>query len=245
MFGKFRNVRANVICSEVLFGHFEHHRAAMSSSSFLPSQHPFNGAVPESIFNQVVSQAGCNGYPDIMQCLRAANIVQLQTANNRVNRAGFFGTFATVPVIEGEFITERPTQALRRRRLNGRALLTMTNTCEGNDFVDQRTAGTVTAADYTLRLFPYIGIANAANAARLYAGVGAPIDQAWGRVDPRNDLFTVLIYDAHLHEAIFICPTYFMLNAFPGTSYKGEFAVNNALHGWDITSYFPRGDASE
>ncbi|KAF4596861.1 hypothetical protein EYR40_007448 [Pleurotus pulmonarius] len=197
-------------------------RAAMSSSSFLPSQHPFNGAVPE-----VVSQAGCNGSPDVMRCLREANIAQLQTANDRVNRAGFFGTFATVPVIDGEFITERPTQALRRGRLNGRALLTMTNTREGNDFVDPRTAGTVTAADYTLRLFPYIGIANAANAARLYAGIGAPIDQV----------------NAIMGEAIFVCPTYFMLNAFPGTSYKGEFAVNNALHGRDITSYFPSSGA--
>ncbi|KAL4258871.1 Carboxylic ester hydrolase [Pleurotus pulmonarius] len=202
-------------------------RAAMSSSSFLPSQHPFNGAVPESIFNQVVSQVSCNSSPDVMRCLRAANITQLQTANDRVNRAGFFGTFATVPVIDGEFITERPTQALKRGRINGRALLAMTNTREGNDFVDQRTAGTVTAADYTRRLFPYIGVVNAATAARLYAGVGAPIDQV----------------NAIMGEAIFICPTYFMLNAFPGTSYKGEFAVNNALHGRDITSYFPSSGA--
>lgn len=53
----------------------------------------------------------------------------------------------------------------------------MTNTHEGNGFVNQSTRATVTAADYALRLFPGIGTANAATAARLYAGVGAPIDQ--------------------------------------------------------------------
>ncbi|KDQ25027.1 hypothetical protein PLEOSDRAFT_1047807 [Pleurotus ostreatus PC15] len=197
-------------------------RAAMSSSSFLPSQHPFDGAVPESIFSQVVSQTGCGGSADTLSCLRAANVSILQAANVNINRAGFFGTFVAVPVVDGEFITQRPTQALRQRRVNGRALLAVTNTHEGNSFVDQSTAATVTAADYALRLFPSIGAANAATIARLYAGVGAPIDQA----------------NAIMGESIFICPTYFMLNAFPGTSFKGEFAVPNGSHGEDVAFYF-------
>lgn len=131
-----------------------------------------------------------------MRCLRAANVAKLQTTNNKVNQAGFFGTFSTVPVVDGEFTTEPPTQALRRGRVNGvcsrllrssaassnsrsqKALLTMTNTREGDSFVDQRTAATVTAAGYTLRLFPNMGTANAAAVAKLYAGVGTPIDQA-------------------------------------------------------------------
>ncbi|KAG9225201.1 hypothetical protein CCMSSC00406_0007032 [Pleurotus cornucopiae] len=162
-----------------------------------------------------------------MRCLRAANVAKLQTTNNKVNQAGFFGTFSTVPVVDGEFITERPTQALRRGRVNGKALLTMTNTREGDSFVDQRTAATVTVAGYTLRLFPNMGTANAAAVAKLYAGVSTPIDQA----------------NAIMGESIFVCPTYFMLNAFPGASYKGEFAVNNVLHGWDISSYFPSAGA--
>ncbi|KAJ8692186.1 hypothetical protein PTI98_009521 [Pleurotus ostreatus] len=197
-------------------------RAAMSSSSFLPSQHPFDGAVPESIFSQVVSQTGCGGSADTLSCLRAANVSILQAANVNVNRAGFFGTFVAVPVVDGEFITQRPTQALRQRRVNGRALLAVTNTHEGNSFVDQSTAATVTAADYALRLFPSIGAVNAATVARLYSGVGAPIDQA----------------NAIMGESIFICPTYFMLNAFPGTSFKGEFAVPNGSHGEDVAFYF-------
>ncbi|KAG5221457.1 alpha/beta-hydrolase [Salix suchowensis] len=184
-------------------------RAAISSSSFLPSQQPFDGAVPEV-------RHKCDGSANALSCLRAANVSILQAANVNVNRAGFFGTFVAVPVVDGEFITQRPTQALRQRRVNGRALLAVTNTHEGNSFVNQSTAATVRAADYALRLFPNIGVANAATVAGLYAGVGAPIDQA----------------NAIMGESIFICPTYYMLNAFPGTSFKsshssGPPAFNN------------------
>ncbi|KAF7424781.1 hypothetical protein PC9H_010092 [Pleurotus ostreatus] len=198
-------------------------RAAISSSSFLPSQHPFDGAVPERIFSQVVSQTGCGGAADALACLRAADVSRLQAANVQVNRAGFYGTLVTVPVVDGDFITQRPTVALRQRRVNGEALLAVTNTHEGNGFVNQSTAGTVTAADYALRLFPDLGTANAAAAARLYAPVGAPIDQA----------------NAIMGESIFVCPSYFMLNAFPAASYKGEFAVPNGSHGEDVAFYFP------
>ncbi|KAL4255105.1 AB hydrolase superfamily protein, partial [Pleurotus pulmonarius] len=200
-------------------------RAAISSSSFLPSQHPFDGAVPERIFSQVVSLTGCGGAADALSCLRAANVAKLQAANVQINQAGFYGTLVTVPVIDGDFITQRPTLALRQRRVNGRALLAVTNTHEGNAFVNQSTASTATAADYVLRLFPDLGATNAATVSRLYAGIGAPMDQV----------------NAIMGESIFICPTYFMLNAFPAASFKGEFAIPNGSHGEDVPFYFSTG----
>ncbi|KAF4597038.1 hypothetical protein EYR40_007488 [Pleurotus pulmonarius] len=198
-------------------------RAAISSSSFLPSQHPFDGAVPERIFSQVVLQTGCGGAADALSCLRTASVSKLQAANVRINHAGFYGTLVTVPVVDGDFITQRPSMALRQRRVNGEALLAVTNTHEGNGFVNQSTAATVKAANYALRLFPDLGAANAATVARLYARVGSPISQISSR------------------EAIFVCPTYFMLNAFPAASFKGEFAVPNGYHGVDQAFYFPSG----
>ncbi|KAL4262457.1 Carboxylic ester hydrolase [Pleurotus pulmonarius] len=200
-------------------------RAAISSSSFLPSQHPFDGAVPERIFSQVVSQIGCGGAADALSCLRAAGVAKLQAANLRINHAGFYGTLVTVPVVDGDFITQRPSMALRQRRVNGEALLAVTNTHEGNGFVNQSTAATVKAANYALRLFPDLGAANAATVARLYAPVGSPISQV----------------NAIMGESIFVCPTYSMLNAFPAASFKGEFAVPNGYHGVDQAFYFPSG----
>ena len=36
-----------------------------------------------------------------------------------INRIGFYGTFVFVPVVDGTFITDRPTQLLKQRRVNG------------------------------------------------------------------------------------------------------------------------------
>jgi hypothetical protein len=33
-------------------------RSAITSSTFLPSQYPFDGGVPESVFNQTITRAG-------------------------------------------------------------------------------------------------------------------------------------------------------------------------------------------
>jgi hypothetical protein len=45
----------------------------------------------------------------------------------------------------------------------------------------------------------------------------------------------------HRCPAIFICPTYYLLNAFKGSSFKAEFAVPPGIHGSDIPFYFPTG----
>ena len=50
---------------------------------------------------------------------RAADVNALQAANVTINAAGFFGTFVFVPVVDGTFITQRATQALRQGRVNG------------------------------------------------------------------------------------------------------------------------------
>ena len=55
----------------------------------------------------------------MLQCLRSADVSALQAANTKLNLAGFFGTFTFVPVVDGEFIVERPTLTLERGKVNG------------------------------------------------------------------------------------------------------------------------------
>ncbi|KAJ6463178.1 Alpha/Beta hydrolase protein [Mycena vulgaris] len=186
-------------------------RGAITSSTFLPSQYRFDDRVPELLFSEVVAQSNCTTAADWM------------ASNNNINLGGFIGTFLFVPVVDGEFITQRPTGALLEGKVNGEALLAVTNTFEGTIFVDQNT--TVTAAQYSLNLFPGFGTAQAETVGELYADVG-------------NQLFQV---DAVQAESIFICPTYYILNAFQGRSFKGEFAIPPGLHGDDLAYYFPRG----
>ncbi|KAJ7835554.1 alpha/beta-hydrolase [Mycena olivaceomarginata] len=196
-------------------------RGAITSSTFLPSQYNFNDRIPELLFSEVVAQTNCTTATDAMACLRAADATVLENANNNINVAGFFGTFPMVPVVDGVFITQRPILSLLEGKVNGEALLAVTNTFEGTAFVNQSVV--VTAAQYSLDLFPGFSTAQADTVGSLYADLG-------------TELFQV---DAVQGESIFICPTYYLLDAFPGRSFKGEFAVPPGLHGNDVAYYFP------
>ncbi|KAL0578550.1 hypothetical protein V5O48_003451 [Marasmius crinis-equi] len=217
-------------------------RGAITSSTFLPSQYDFNDTIPETLYNEVVSQTNCSLSVDTLTCLRTASSSALQAANMNINLAGFFGTFVFVPVIDGTFITQRATQALSQGKVNGQALLAMTNTNEGVNFVNQSAPANITS--YAGLLFPKFGPEQEANVTQLYSEQGTQLDQE-NRV---------------MAEAIFICPTYFIVNAFGNRSFKarhysrfplllshtyirpqGQFAIPPARHGDDVNYYFPNG----
>ncbi|KAJ7238000.1 Alpha/Beta hydrolase protein [Mycena rebaudengoi] len=199
-------------------------RGAMTSSTFLPSQYRYNDRIPELLFSEVAAQSDCTTAADSMACLRAADANVLETVNNNINGAGFFGTFVFVPVVDGTFIRQRATEALLQRKVNGKALFAVTNTFEGTVFVNQ--TASQTASQYALNLFPGFSTLQANTVGALYRNVG-------------DQLFQV---NAVQGESIFICPSYYILRAFPGRSFKGEFAIPPGLHGNDFAYYFPTGN---
>ncbi|KAJ6524260.1 Alpha/Beta hydrolase protein, partial [Mycena vulgaris] len=198
-------------------------RGAITSSTFLPSQYHYNDRIPELLFREVVRQTNCTAAADSMSCLRAADVNALQKANLKINGDAFFGTWTFVPVVDGDFIKQHPTLSLAQSNVNGRALLAVTNSFEGDIFVNQSTEATANARQYSLDLFPNFGPAQADEVEALYAGLGTPLFQT----------------NAIQAESIFICPTYYMLHAFAGRSFKGEFAILPALHGMDVVYYLP------
>ncbi|XP_006458946.1 hypothetical protein AGABI2DRAFT_115910 [Agaricus bisporus var. bisporus H97] len=200
-------------------------RAAISSSTFLPSQYAFNDPIPEQLFGEVVSQAGCSSSRNALECLRQVDADFLQQVNVNVSHSAFFGTWVFVPVVDGHFITKRPTELLREGKVNGEALLAVTNPLEGRIFVDLSTAPTVETPTYLANLFPKFRDVDIANGTAQYKDQGTPIDQAI----------------AIMGESIFICPTYFFLRAFKNKSFKGQFAIPPGDHGMDVIFYFPNG----
>ncbi|KAF9447130.1 alpha/beta-hydrolase [Macrolepiota fuliginosa MF-IS2] len=198
-------------------------RAAITSSTFLPSQYAFNDRIPEQLFSEVVQGTGCSSAVDTLACLRQVDVNAIKQVNTNINDSGFFGTFVFVPVVDGHLITERPTQLLRQGKVNGQALLSVTNTFEGAIFVNKSTAGTVETPTYLANLFPEFRDIDIIAGTAQYTNQGAPIDQAI----------------AIMGESIFICPTYFLLRAFGNKGFKGEFAVPPGDHGQDVPFYFP------
>ncbi|KAF7973271.1 hypothetical protein HWV62_15709 [Athelia sp. TMB] len=135
----------------------------------------------------------------------------------------FYTTLAFVPVIDGHFIVERPTLTLERGIVNGRSLLSVTNAFEGRFFTP---AAVANITEYIQSLFPFMTDAQVKQGARLYTSFNntlpSTLDQA---IAVRG-------------ESTFICPTYDLLRAFPGRSWKGEFAIPPGNHADDIPYYF-------
>lgn len=121
--------------------------AAMTSSTFLPSQYKYDDPVPEvggftlfpfssdksvvddtkqKIYFELVQKVGCSNATDSFACLVKTDAAILEAANLDVNLSGFSGTFVTVPVVDGDFIVERPVQTILRGKLNGVCFPTLT-----------------------------------------------------------------------------------------------------------------------
>jgi len=198
-------------------------KGAITSSTFLPSQYEFNDAIPEQLFSETVAQTNCSSAEDTLECLRNVDVNTLQSANVDINNNGFFGVFVFVPVVDGTLITKRPTELIRAGQVNGDILMAVTNTFEGALFVDSSTADTVQIPNYVAQLFPQFDSKEIAATVAQYENLGT------------NFFQTVAI----MGESIFICPTYYLLRAFLGRSFKGEFAIPPGGHGNDVVYYFP------
>ncbi|KAJ7152858.1 Alpha/Beta hydrolase protein [Mycena filopes] len=200
-------------------------RAAITSSTCITSQYSYDDPIAENLYSQVVNQANCTTIGvDSLACLRRLDAAALMDVHQSIHGAGFFGTVTFGPVVDGEFITQRPTLALAQGRVNGQALLSVTNTFEGTIFVNQ--SAPEDAAQYARHLFPKLDAATGERVAALYDGLGTDVFQN----------------NAIMGETIFICPSYFLQRAFGAShrpAFKGEFAVPQGLHGRDLQYYFP------
>lgn len=54
-----------------------------------------------------------------MQCLREADFDSLVAANQQINAEALLRVVAFVPVVDGDFITDYPSELLSKGRLNG------------------------------------------------------------------------------------------------------------------------------
>src|ERR1700754_4965740 len=92
----------------------------------------------QAIFARTAHEAGCSYAHDIMDCLRHTHVETLQKSNLDISHSGFMGEFQFVPVVDGKFIQQSPVAAISKRALNGKVYLGVTNTNEGDTFVNVR-----------------------------------------------------------------------------------------------------------
>jgi hypothetical protein len=61
----------------------------------------------------------CTDVKDVIDCLRAADINVIQTANGNIGGEDFFGLFQYVPVVDGSLIQDSLVATITSGRLNG------------------------------------------------------------------------------------------------------------------------------
>ncbi len=65
----------------------------------------------------------CSSSKDTLQCLRNTDTELIDSVNSNIAANAFYGTAIFVPVVDGTFITERPTEALKKGKVNGVSFL--------------------------------------------------------------------------------------------------------------------------
>ncbi|KAJ6491458.1 alpha/beta-hydrolase [Mycena vulgaris] len=201
-------------------------RAVIANSPFLPPQYQYDDPISEAIYSAVVSHVGCSGSKDTIACLRDAPAAALLAAGTEIGASSFLGTFTFLPVIDESFIVERPSVTLQRGQVNGEMLLLITDADEGALFVnpDALVHNNLTLREYTRGLFPRLDHAQVEHVVLLYTSIGRE-----NTVDQASEI---------IGDSIFVCPAYYLAEAFKSRAWKAQFAVPPGFHGQDLSYEF-------
>ena len=94
----------------------------------MAKQYKYNDQVPTQYYQAFAKAAGCSGESKttgstVFDCLVNTDTAVLQNASATVSMSGEFGTFAFLPVTDGNFIQAAPSQQLLRKAVSGKRLL--------------------------------------------------------------------------------------------------------------------------
>lgn len=103
---------------------------AIAASPYLPMQYGYKDWVPSQSYYAFAAEAGClqttayGGSPTtIFECLIMQDTMVLQNASFNVSASGTYGTWGFLPVTDGVFIQDVPSQQLLQKRVNGKNML--------------------------------------------------------------------------------------------------------------------------
>ncbi|KAJ9603643.1 hypothetical protein H2200_011829 [Cladophialophora chaetospira] len=232
----------------------------IAASPYLPMQYGYKDWVPSQAYYAFATAAGCPpGLPygsqsqTIFQCLVGKDTATLINASATISQSGNYGTWAFLPVTDGVFIQDLPSQQLLRRKVNGLNALIGNNANEGPSFTPQNITSEDNLVSWLHVTFPmftnddiakvllYYPSSNSStdSSAPMYATSGNSVASALnvstvgtGQQQRADNIYA---------ETTFVCPSYWMAIAYNDmgrTSYKYQFSVEPALHGADVSGYF-------
>ena len=95
---------------------------------YVAKQYKYNDLVPTQHYQAFAKAAGCSSSSSttdltVFNCLVNADTAILQNASATVSVSGEFGTFAFLPVTDGNFIQAAPSLQLLKKAVSGKRLL--------------------------------------------------------------------------------------------------------------------------
>ncbi|KAI2471263.1 putative carboxylesterase [Annulohypoxylon bovei var. microspora] len=235
----------------------------IAASPYLPPVRRYNDTVPTAHYDKFVELVGCNqdssklsNYSGTFDCLVAADSAVLQNASGTVSTTqGYFGSFAFLPVIDGDYIQERPSAQFLSGKLTGKRLLVGNNANDGvpltNPEVDTRSK----FDDFISNTFPLFKLEDIELLNDLYQisslpnGHGIPYDTI-GFTGPtalyQSGIATGIQQAAFnlAAENTFSCPAQWFAEAYSVSSrqaWKYQYSVTPSYHGADLNAYFSVG----
>lgn len=105
---------------------------AIAASPFLPQQYGYKDSVPSQAYHAFALAVGCFGPPvlprsnssgSIFECLVSKDTATLQNVSATISGSSRYGTWAFLPVTDGVFIQQLPSQQLLKKQVNGKSIL--------------------------------------------------------------------------------------------------------------------------
>ncbi|KAI9845635.1 MAG: hypothetical protein M1837_004609 [Sclerophora amabilis] len=234
----------------------------IASSPYLPMQYGYADFVPSQSYYRFAAAVGCldSINATAFGCLLTKDTATLQNASAVISATGRYGTWGFLPVTDGTFVQQLPTQQLLKKQVNGIRMLVGNNANEGPLFTPQNVVTEDDFVDFLKTTFPLFNNEDISKVLMYYPSTNASTDEnvmgystlgdegstalnvsefGTGQQQRANNLYA---------ETTFVCPAYWMVEAFTDkgrASYKYQYSVPAAEHGSDSTAIFPPGTPNQ
>ncbi|QRV79185.1 carbohydrate esterase family 10 protein [Ceratobasidium sp. AG-Ba] len=198
-------------------------KRSISSSPYVPPNYRYNDTIPEAQYAQFVNIAGCANSTSTLTCLRGLDYTTLANAGANITDQ------LPRPVVDGKFLAQRPELSLARKQVNGNPHFARHNVDEGFVFVRERPNSTVES--YLEATFPKLGEQNRSAISSVYEVFSS------SNATTEANIFANQV--GIFGEGEFVCPSLWLVEAFPNKGYQGLFAAPPSYHSEDLGVYFP------
>ncbi|KAM0803482.1 carboxylesterase type B [Usnea florida] len=236
--------------------------SGIAASPYLPMQYGYADFVPSQFYYAFAAAVGCFGPPalpqsnmsaSIFQCLIGKDTETLQNASATISGSSRYGTWAFLPVTDGVFVQQLPSQQLLKKQLNGQRLLVGNNANEGPTYTPQNIVTEDDFVNFIRNTFPLFTKDDISRVLLYYPSNNASVDTSTPKFATSGTHTPTALNEStfgtgqqqradNLYaETTFVCPSYWLAEAFTGNNrvaFKYQYSVIGAWHTSDVTSYF-------